>query len=833
MGPKSIYAVSRLFQAVPPLLAHLRISEEALLSMKEDIDDAEGNEVLWWGEVDEERMVVRVNAAARGNEDSVPALFPHMEKGDVVIHNHPSGYLTPSGPDLSVASQIGNQGIGFYIVDNRLSRLYVVAEPVVKAFTGPLDENETAAFLEPGGPLEAHWEGYEPREPQIELMRYITRGFNENLVVSAEAGTGVGKSFAYLIPALLWARKNKERVVISTGTINLQQQLMEKDIPLVKKLIDVDIKAVLVKGRGNYVCLKRLNEAWNEDSLFRDDKDELELIRQWVQQSPDGSKTDLSFQPSRENWNKINSEADLCSGIRCPHYENCFVIRARKEASTAGILVVNHHLLFADLSVRLGGFGFESFAVLPPFQRVIFDEAHNMEKAATSFFSNSYSRLGLLRYIYRLYRNRRNKESGLLLKWEKRVGISEESSSIPGLLQDILKAADTLDTLAMDLNPFTGSMAVKGDLQENVRFGILEPMEKLQKLILQLSRYMSDLIKTLPEGSEDQDYVIEWNLLRNRFESVSSFMENYRHYQENHEEIFWLEKKGKEGKEYLNYFITPLDISPMMVEALYEPFPSVICTSATLSVNRSFQYWMDRTGVSLLHSERKLTGIFDSPFNYRDQVLLAIPQDVPFPTEKEAWSAYCLPLILEALLVSEGKALLLFTSYQVLLETYQYLKEPLEHQGISLYRQGEEDRNRLLTRFKDEVSSVLLATDSFWEGVDVPGDSLRLVVIGRLPFRVPSDPVLQARMEVLEKKGRNPFMEMSLPEAVMRFKQGFGRLMRAHSDGGIVLILDGRILRKRYGSTFLQSLPETQRVIKSKEGIIMDMENFLYGRSGS
>lgn len=813
------------------MLAHLRICEEALLTMKEDIDEAQGNEVLWWGEVDEEKMVVKVSAAARGNEDSVPALFPHMEKGDVVIHNHPSGYLTPSAPDLSVASQIGNQGIGFYIVDNKLSRLYVVADPIVKAFSGPLNEDETAAFLEPGGPLEAHWEGYEPREPQIELMRHIIRGFNENLVVSAEAGTGVGKSFAYLIPALLWAKKNKERVVISTGTINLQQQLMEKDIPLVKKLIDVDIKAVLVKGRGNYVCLKRLNEAWNEDSLFRDDKDELELIRQWVKQSPDGSKTDLSFQPSRENWNKINSEADLCSGIRCPHYENCFVIRARKEASTAGILVVNHHLLFADLSVRLGGFGFESFAVLPPFQRVIFDEAHNMEKAATSFFSNSFSRFGLVRYLNRLYRNKRNKESGLLLKWEQRVGISEESSSIPGLLQDILKAADTLDTLAMDLNPFTGSMAVKGDLQENVRFGILEPMEKLQKLILQLSRYMSDMIKSLPEGAEDQDYVIEWNLLRSRFESVSSFMENFRHYQENHEEIFWLEKKGKEGKEYLNYFITPLDISPMMVEALYEPFPSVICTSATLSVNRSFSYWMDRTGVSLLHSERRLSGIFDSPFNYRDQVLLAIPQDVPFPTEKEAWLNYCLPLIQEALMVTEGKALLLFTSYQILLETYQYLKEPLEHQGISLYRQGEEDRNRLLTRFKEDVSSVLLATDSFWEGVDVPGDSLRLVVIGRLPFRVPSDPVLQARMEVLEKKGRNPFMEMSLPDAVMRFKQGFGRLMRAHSDGGIVLILDGRILRKRYGSMFLQSLPETRRSIKGKEGLIMDMENFLYSRS--
>jgi len=797
-----------------------------------DIEEAEGNEVLWWGEVNQEKMVVSATPAARGNEDTVPALFPHMVKGDVVIHNHPSGYLTPSQPDLSIASQLGNQGIGFYIVNNDLTRLNAVCEPIEKSFSGPLDSDDTAAYLEPGGPLEQQWEGYEPREPQIDMLRHVIQGFNENLVVAAEAGTGVGKSFAYLVPAMLWADKNKERVVVSTGTINLQQQLMEKDIPRVNKILGLDLKAVLVKGRGNYLCLKRLTDHWQEQSLFRDEADEVELIRQWSEQTSDGSLSDLSFQPSRETWSKINSEADMCSGMRCSFYEKCFVIRARKEASTAGILVVNHHLLFADLSLRINGFGFETFAVLPPFQRVIFDEAHNMEKAATSFFSRSYSRLGLVRYLNRLHRSKGKNNTGLLRKWESRAGISDHSLSIPGIIQQIVEAAENLEQRAIDFNPFVGSMAVKGQETDNFRFGILAPMETLQNMLLRLTSKMSEVMKELPEGSEEEDYVVEWSMLRSRIENVSSFMESFRKYHESSDEIFWLEKRGDpEKKEFLNFFITPLDISPMMMEALFEPFPSVICTSATLSINGNFNYWMGRTGVQLVDKSRRLTGIFDSPFNYRDRVLLGIPQNVPFPTEREAWIGYCLPLILESIMVTEGKALLLFTSYQMLMEVYQFLKEPLEHQGITLYRQGEDDRSRLLDHFKTDVSSVLLATDSFWEGVDVPGDSLRMVIIGRLPFRVPSDPVLQARMEALERRGGNPFMEMSLPEAVMRFKQGFGRLMRAHSDGGIVLVLDGRILRKRYGSAFLNSLPQTQRSLKEKESLLMDMENFLYGNN--
>lgn len=812
------------------MLAHLRIQESLLEEMKSHIEEASGNEVLWWGKLDENSLVAQVEVAARGNEDAVPALFPHMVKGDVVIHNHPSGLLQPSPADLSVASQLGNQGIGFYIVDNSLQRLYAVAEPLKQRGTGPLDIEEVASYLEPNGPLSKFLDNYEPREPQVEMLKMVTQGFNEDRVVAAEAGTGVGKSFAYLIPAMLWAHQNQERVVVSTATINLQQQLLEKDIPLVKKLLGKDIKAVLVKGRGNYVCLKRLNEAWEEESLFRDKDDELHQLKEWAYNSKDGSRSDLSFQPQWENWTKINSEADLCSGIRCSHYEHCFVMLARKEAASASLLVTNHHLLFADLSLRLNGFGFEAFAVLPPFQRIIFDEAHNIEKAATSFFSRNYSRFALLRHMNRIYRNGRGGEKGLLKIWERRVSFTDEGNQIPGLIREILGQADTLDTLVMDFNPFQGSMAVEGPVDRNLQFGILDPMQKLQNTILKLLHAMSDLMKRLPEGCEEEDFVIEWNQLRSRLEGLAQFFQDYQDYQKKQDEIFWLEKKGnRKGQEYLQFYITPLDIAPLMKEAVFDPFPSVISTSATLSVAGNFNYWLKRSGASLCDEDRLALQSFPSPFNYKDQVLLSIPKDVPFPTDQDQWMDYCLPLIMESLMVSQGKALLLFTSYHSLMRVYDYLHGPLEQQGISIYRQGEEDRSKLLERFKGNLSSVLLATDSFWEGVDVPGDSLRLVIISRLPFRVPSDPVIKARMNNLERQGGNAFRDMSLPDAIMRFKQGFGRLMRAHSDGGVVLVLDGRVLRKNYGQAFLRSLPETGRSIGTRESIVMNMENFLYG----
>ena len=362
-----------------------RITYPAREMIRDAVSQAGGSEVMAVGHMNQQKNVVSLNIVARGDEVSVPALTPYMERGDVVIHNHPSGNLKPSKADLSIASRLGQDGIGFFIVDNDVENVYIVAEPFITEELKPLDPDKLADVLGPDGLLSQHIK-YESRESQIEMLRQVALAFNDETILAAEAGTGVGKSFAYLFPALAWAEQNCERIVLSTATINLQQQLMDKDIPLVRKVLGNKVKAVLVKGRGNYVCRRRLAEALEEDSLFRDEADELIRIGDWASESPTGSRTDVPFLPSDDVWNGICSESDGCMGIRCSSREQCFVLKARKEAASARLLVVNHHLLFSDLSLRLSGAGFENTAVLPPFNRIIFDEAHNIEKSATSLF---------------------------------------------------------------------------------------------------------------------------------------------------------------------------------------------------------------------------------------------------------------------------------------------------------------------------------------------------------------------------------------------------------------------------------------------------------------
>jgi ATP-dependent DNA helicase DinG len=384
------------------LRAEERLSPAVIEEIREAIADADGNEVFLVGRMGDDGTIASVTVGARGTDEAVPVLSPHLAEGDAVIHNHPSGGTHPSNADLAVASRLGSQGIGFYIVDNDLVEIYVVAEPVQPHEIVPLDEDDLAAGLSPGGSLSRVYPLFEERESQTSMLRHICRAFNNDEISAAEAGTGVGKSLAYLVPAVAWAARNGERVVVSTNTINLQQQLMEKDIPLAKKVLGEDPKVVLVKGRGNYLCLHRLNEALEEMGLFDERDPELLSIREWGRTTETGSRTDLSFYPSDETWSRVCSEADTCLGLRCANREGCFVVKARREASSAKILIANHHLLFADLALRLSGSGYDDPAVLPPFRRVIFDEAHNVEKAASSFFSQSFSRFTINRHLGRL-----------------------------------------------------------------------------------------------------------------------------------------------------------------------------------------------------------------------------------------------------------------------------------------------------------------------------------------------------------------------------------------------------------------------------------------------
>jgi ATP-dependent DNA helicase DinG len=810
-----------------------RFTPEAARQLRAAIEEAFGNEVLFAGRLDAERRVVAVTVGARGTSQSVPALQPYLDSGDVVIHNHPSGILEPSAADLQIASRLGAEGIGFYIVDNSVRALYVVAEPVTARQLSSLDAGSLAGHLEAGGALSRIYPGFEARESQIQMLKFVCGAFNAGELRIAEAGTGVGKSLAYLIPAFQWVLENDERVVISTATINLQQQLVEKDIPLVCRILGRDPGHMLVKGRGNYLCLNRVGEALEETTLFDEEDEQLKAINAWSAATTTGSRTELPFYPSDELWSRVCSEADACQGLRCANREGCFVLKARREAAACRILVANHHLLFSDLALRLSGMGFDSAAVLPPFQRIIFDEAHNVERNATSYFSESFTRAQILKYAGRLYREKKGRRSGLLSALEKVFGRSGEIAELRQLLGALADKAAVLDAKAARLFGSRTTFRLKaadGDTADDdpALFDLLlEPLTDLAVTVTTLQARFARAVEGFPSEQEENPLVFESRLQMRRLGRVAEICQRFLRYRENREEIYWLEsRKSFRGEPYVRFVITPLDVSEVMRQAVYEPYETVVFTSATLTVDRRFDYWKNRLGLASPAGRSGAEAVFPSPFDYRQRVFLGIPKEAPEP-EEEGFPDFLTEFIREALLVSEGRALVLFTSYSLLDFAFARIQPELAETGLLVMRQGSEERHRLLDRFRENTDSVLFATDSFWEGIDAPGKSLEVVVLTRLPFRVPTDPVMEARTEAIEERGGKAFWELALPDAIIRLRQGFGRLMRRRDDYGAVLILDPRIVRKAYGHFFLESLPEARTVVSSVQGVLQAFEDFI------
>lgn len=816
-----------------------RFDPEAQEELRRTISEAGGNEVFSVAEIDETGQIRRLRTAARGNHYSVPALKPYLEQSDVVLHNHPSGELTPSAADLRIASELGNEGIGFFIVDNLVERVYVVAEPIVPRERVDLDADLLAAFLEPGGGLAAVFSGYEERREQVDMLRLVCGSFNSDSLCVVEAGTGVGKSLAYLIPALEWAGKNGERVVISTATINLQHQLLDNDIPLVCRLLDTDVRAVLVKGRSNYLCRNRLRESFEELALMQEKDEELASIRGWAESTDTGCVSDLSFLPSPEVWAQVCSEADSCLGLRCSFREECFVLRARREAAAARINVVNHHLLFSDLAVRLSGIGFDGSAVLPPFHRIIFDEAHHLESSATSFFTQAYSRFTLMKYLGRLSRIRGGRRGGLLhvLLRLLPAEAGRRAEKLPGLTDALRDRAAVFDSFCLGLLNERGNLLVRprSGPQETAdggdSDGLLSPdvirasVSELEGALLEYCRLLQNAVESL----EQEDAAFSCRIVLRRLEELAGVMNRFARPELHPEEIFWIERiRGVRGEPACRLAITPLSVGSIMREAVFGRYSSITFTSATLTVGGSFRYWKSRIGLD----EEVMEGKFESPFNYGRNVLLGVPVDSPLPPEAE-YEGFVASFTGEVLRISEGRALVLFTAYSMLNRMYEQIQPELCREGINILKQGDDDRRRLLCRFRRDRASVLFATDSFWEGVDTPGDALEVLIVCRLPFRVPSDPVFRARTEAVERRGGSSFMELSLPDAVIRLKQGFGRLMRRRDDIGVVLILDSRIVKRWYGRHLLDSLPPCARKITEAHLLLEAVERFLIDRRRS
>jgi len=813
-------------------------SEKAILQIREAIHETGGNEVFFLGRTDENRVVVEAEPLARGNRDAVAAILIAASFGDVVIHNHPSGVINPSPADLDVASILGNQGVGFYIIDNLAARCYQAVAPFARTTLERIAYPEIERIFSPEGVLARGLKGYEHREEQTRMAFAVSEAFNEGKVAIIEAGTGTGKSLAYLIPSILWAVGNRERVVISTNTINLQEQLTKKDIPFLQKHGGVEFRAVLVKGRSNYICLRRVEGIRMEPSLFRDDaSDELKAIIEWSTRTSDGCRGDLSFIPRDEVWEEVCCEADQCGRVKCPHYARCFFYTARREAAGADLLVVNHALLMADVMVRQET-GYSSTAVLPPFERLIFDEGHHLEDVATASLSTQISRQGLLKHLGRL-QNPRKAQQGLLPALSNLL-----SRSVPESLDDLyLETAAILESsLIPKRNTLYGAVtqtmdAIATALASHMKGGGKKDGE--QKLRVTLSLYntsfwreVEERVRELTVGMTDYigamqslfqvcerfpDKVLE--MLAGVLTDLKGIMGRLERAVENlyffisREEGFcrWFEiSKGGKGTS-VKLCSAPLEVNGLIKSVILDKFRTIVITSATLAVGDRFSYLEERTGISLLDRARVTELQLSSPFDYRKQAFVGIPSDIPEPTAP-GFERMLGDYILEGLTISQGRAFVLFTSYDLLTKLFDRLREPLKGLGLTHMRQGETNRHLLLSRFRKERNAVLFGTDSFWEGVDVQGKALELVVITRLPFRVPTEPILEARAEHIEAGGLDPFMEYTIPQAVLKFKQGVGRLIRSKDDRGGILILDSRVLSKNYGRYFLRSLPDARLV---------------------
>lgn len=875
---------------VPPaaqgIPAAQRLSDSFRAAMRQAIADHAGCEVLFVCSLDEDGRVEEVADIAHGTRGMVPAPRKQLLPGQVIIHNHPGGRLVPSTADVQMAAQLAEEGIGCWICDNQADRLYIITEAFRAETPTLISLDDLTAILEPGGELSRRFPDYSPRDSQIAMLRLVARAFNEDSLLAVEAGTGVGKTFAYLLPAVAWALANKERVVVSTATINLQQQIMDKDLPLVSKLLGgTAIKAVLAKGRGNYLCLKRLQESLDEDSLLREDDSELSRIAEWAKVTKEGSRSDLDFLPDDLVWSRINADADSCSGLSCGLRDRCFFFRARREASSANIIVANHHLLFADAAMRANGLGFENNVVLPAFTRLIFDEAHNIENNATNYFSQTLNKWMVLKLLNLLLRRRGGRIFGILPLILAGPSMTDHPTfslkQLETKLQEIRDAMRVVDEETLALLAETGSLRLLPELKAIV-VPLMAALKTLQTALLSVVEILGDLEQAVDVGQTAGEVpgLSDLQTLNRRLSGVAATCETLRNFEAEQDRVIWAERQRNPSGEGFSHLIAcPLDIAPLLREAIFKPYPTVVMTSATLTIGGKFDYWSRRLGLGgrSAQEETERGRIFErqdewdgydsgagdpdimaapssdlddadevhlpfidrimlrkqlpSPFDYAHRVLLAVPRDAPEATGPD-YQDYLQRFIARALEISQGHALVLFTSYDMLVKTWDAVKPRLDELGIPGLRQGSTERGKLLKQFNSESASVLFATESFWEGVDSPGDTLQVVILCRLPFKVPTEPLQLARSEAITARGGNPFMELSVPEAIMKFRQGFGRLMRRHDDFGVVLVPDKRIVTKAYGSLFLSSLPPTGRILGTSRQVMDGLADFL-GRQRS
>ena len=630
--------------------------------------------------------------------------------------------------------------------------------------------------------------GYEYRPQQLEMAKAVADAFRADEHLIVEAGTGVGKTFAYLIPAIDLALSAGETVVISTNTISLQEQLIKKDIPFLQKILPFSFTAVLAKGRSNYLSRRRLNSLLTyERGLFDTKEEVVELagIVEWVAATDDGSRADLEKQPMPEIWDQVVSDRDNCLRSKCPTYDTCFYFKARRQMQEANLLIVNHHLLFSDLEIRRSA-DVQS-AVLPDYQYLILDEAHHLEAIAGKHATVEFTNSRVKRFLDSL--NNPSGKSGLSVRYA--------ASHLKEPVEDARNQANKFFSAISDWLETQGSQRWGGSITQRIdRENFVENV--LDAPLATLQAELKDLGETAQTDDDEEEITSHLRRCGNLREDLDLMISH-----SDPDSVYWIEtlKRGRFARMTLN--ATPVNVSEAVNEYLFDSMNSVILTSATLATNQNFDFFRKRLGLSEC---REL--IAGSPFDYRRQVEIHIPANMPDPRRSIEYTQSIITQVKRYLKMTNGKAFVLFTSYRMMDEVYEVVSDYLDRLGIVSFKQGGElSRSQMLDAFKKDTDSVLFGTSSFWEGVDVQGESLSNVIITKLPFEVPTHPVMEAKIKQVEEQGGNSFMEFSLPEAILRLKQGFGRLIRTKTDKGMVVILDPRVTTKFYGKQFLSSLP--------------------------
>ncbi len=627
-----------------------------------------------------------------------------------------------------------------------------------------------------GSDVAAALPGFVPRDEQLRMAEAVEEAFVENRHLMVEAGTGVGKSFAYLVPALLHAAQNKATVLISTRTIALQEQLVQRDLPLLRRALGLeDLPVALAKGRGNYVCRRRLEMAIEEEGLFSDPKRATELVRiaKWAETSEDGSRASLAVRPSADVWAVACAESGNCLQKKCDFYETCAYQRSRRRMYAAKLIVANHALVFADLALREQG-----VQVLPDYDALVLDEAHEVEDGAAAHFGVRLSGLGISRQL------------GRFLGRRGRAGLFERVEVGKVLYNALQETRDALTVL------FDNVAQVRG--REGER-RLRKPGEFGDPLTVPL-RELTKRLRDHGQDIQDQSLALEWRARTEGLEQSCAALELV-HGMFDPDLVYWVEASGR-NRERSVLRAAPREVASILKRSLFRHIRSVVLTSATLRVDDSFAHLRRRVG---LEEPDELA--LGSPFDFVRQCTLELNPRMPEPRDEAGFEKGVHDRTRELVLESGGGAFVLFTAYRALDAAFKELAPILKNAGLRVMRQGDQPTGMIVDAFRAHDNCVLFGTDTFWQGIDVRGNHLRLVVVTRLPFAVPTHPLQQARAERIEEDGGDPFRELSLPQAVLKLRQGFGRLIRDNDDRGKVAILDPRIVTKRYGKTFLQSLP--------------------------